>query len=454
MRLKPKAPRRTLRPMAIALEGRLLLSGVPTQWAPRGAGGGGALFSPAISPTSGGEIYVASDMGQLFHTTTSGASWSELDFRQIQSSHETRVQFTEDPNILYSIDYTDPVGSGAARPIKSTDAGVTWHALANDPTSAGAFRLFADPANHNRLIVSDYTNLYFSGDGGTTWARRYTNSNGGQGLHIAGAFFDGSNLYVGTNSGLLVSSDGGGTFALSGASGIPAGKVMMSFSGAKQGATTRFFAVTWSNADVYAGVQGYDYGGIATGSEGVYTLTVGQNAWTPAMTGIASSTAPIYVGTALNDVNTAYVAGGSNPGGVPTVYQTTDAGAHWQSVFQTTNNQNIATGWQGANGDRGWSYGEVVLGLAVAPNNSAQVVITDLGMAHETTNSGASWTQLYIKPGDQNPADGAHQAGVTDQPGEDVSRCVGIQLPRHHCDAEGGGNQPASHIADAFRCQA
>ena len=404
MRRGLKARHKTLRPEASPLEERVLLSGVPTQWSSRGAGGGGALFSPAISPTNAGEIYIASDMGQLFHTTTAGKSWSELDFRRIQSSHETRVQFTEDPNILYSVDYTDPNGSGASQPIKSTDGGATWHSLVNDPTSAGAFRLFADPSNHNRLIVSDYTNLYFSGDGGSTWAAKYTNSNGGQGLQLAGAFFDGSNIYVGTNSGLLVSLDGGGTFALSSASGIPSGKVMMSFSGAKQGATTRFFAVTWDNADVYAGVQGYDYSGIATGSEGIYTLSVGQNSWTPAMTGIASSAAPIYVATALNDVNTAYVAGGSNPGGVPTVYQTTDAGAHWQSVFQTSNNQNIATGWQGANGDRGWTYGEVVLGLAVAPANAAQVVITDLGMAHETTNAGVSWSQLYVNPGDRNPA--------------------------------------------------
>src|SRR5262249_38836542 len=149
---------------------------------------------------------------------------------------------------------------------------------------------------------------------------------GGQGLHLAGAFFDGSNIDVGTNSGLLVSTDGGATFSLSAAGGIPSGKAMISFSGAKQGGTTRLFAVTWDSADVYAGVQGYDYGGIAAGSQGVYTLTVGQPSWTLAMTGITSAVVPIYVGTSLNDINTAYVAGGSNPSGPPTVYKTTDGG--------------------------------------------------------------------------------------------------------------------------------
>src|SRR5262249_51520388 len=156
--------------------------------------------------------------------------------------------------------YTDPNGSGASQPTRSTDGGATWQPLANDPTGSSAFRLFADPADHNRLLLSDYSDLYFSNDGGATWATKYTNSNGGQGLHLAGAFCDGSNIDVGTNSGLLVSTDGGATFSLSAAGGIPSGKAMISFSGAKQGGTTRLFAVTWDSADVYAGVQGYDYG--------------------------------------------------------------------------------------------------------------------------------------------------------------------------------------------------
>jgi photosystem II stability/assembly factor-like uncharacterized protein len=404
-----------LRPLVRALEERTLLSSVPTVWAPRGPGGGGALYSPAISPTNAGEIYIASDMGELFHTTNSGASWSEIDFRQIQSSHETRVEFTENPSILYSIDYTDPTGSGTSAPTESTDGGQTWHPLANDPTGAGAIRLFADPSNHNRILVSDYDDLYFSNNGGSSWSTAYTNDNGGQGLHIAGAFFSGSNIYVGTNSGLLVSSDGGTTFALSSIGGIPAGSAMISFAGAQQGGTTRFFAVTWGSADVDAGVQGYDYSGIAAGSQGVYTLTVGQSSWTQAMTGITSSVVPIYVGMALNDVSTAYVAGGSNPSGAPTVYKTTDGGAHWRSVLLTSNNQNIATGWQGAGGDRGWGYGEVALGFTVARYNSNEAVITDEGFTHETTNGGTSWQQLYVVPADQNSAGSPILKGKTYQ---------------------------------------
>src|SRR4051794_14037069 len=83
----------------VRLEDRLAPSGVPTQWSVHGAGGGGSLFSPQINPANPAEYYVSSDMGELFHSTNAGASWTEVDFRQLQGNHETRINFTEDPNV-------------------------------------------------------------------------------------------------------------------------------------------------------------------------------------------------------------------------------------------------------------------------------------------------------------------------------------------------------------------
>jgi photosystem II stability/assembly factor-like uncharacterized protein len=362
------------------------------------------LFSPSFSPYNPGEIYVGSDMGQIFHTTNAGANWQEVDFRQVQGSHESLVEFTNDPSNLYTLDYTDPDGTGQVSPTRSTDGGQTWTPLPNDPTNGAADKFYVDPNNKNRLIISDFSDLYFSSNGGQTWGKRYTNNVGQAGLHLAGVFWDGSNIDVGTNAGLLTSTDGGNTFGLSSVGGIPAGKAMISFSGAKQGSTTRLFAVVWDSGDVFQGVQGYDYSGIASGSQGIYTLDVGSSSWKPAMTGIDSSVVPIYISNAQGDINTAYFGGGSNPSGAPTVYKTTNGGSNWQSVFQTANNQNIATGWQGAGGDRGWSYGEVALGFEVAPNDANKVIITDYGFAHDSTDGGQTWQQLYVNPADQNPA--------------------------------------------------
>ncbi|HEY1380495.1 MAG TPA: hypothetical protein VGF55_27085, partial [Gemmataceae bacterium] len=396
-------PKLTLLP----LEPRLVPSGVPTQWAVRGSGGGGALFSPQFSPANPGEIYVASDMSQVFHTTDSGANWQELDFRQLEGGHEARVQFTEDPNVRYSLDYSPVDGNDEVRPSKSTDGGQTWHALASDPTGGGALYLYADPTNHNRLVVTDYTNLYFSGDGGQTWSLKHTAADSGAGILLGGAFWDGANIYLGTNDGLLVSTNGGSTFAVAGVGGLPSGQVILSFAGAKQGTTTRFLAVTIDAADAYAGIPGYDNGG----GTNVVTLDWGNPNWTVRAVG-GTSIWPFYAGMALTDVNTMYVAG-CGTADVPTVYKSTNGGQTWQSVLRTDSSQNVATGWSGAGGDRGWSYGEFVLGFAVAANDADRLIFTDLGFAHSSADGGVTWQALYVNPADRNSAGSPTPAGHT-----------------------------------------
>jgi hypothetical protein len=112
---------------------------------------------------------------------------------------------------------------------------------------------------------------------------------------------------------------------------------------------------------------------------------------------------PFYAGMAINNINTMYVAGGSSAG-APTVYKSTTGGTSWTNSFQTTNNQNIATGWSGQGGDRGWGYGELALGFGVSALDASRVVITDFGFAHGTSDGGTSWQALYVQPADRNAA--------------------------------------------------
>lgn len=86
---------------------------------------------------------------------TQGASWATLDSHRIQGSSDAPVRFTGDAKIEYAIDHT----SDARRPVKSADGGQTWAALPGDPTGAGAFNLFADYANPNRVLVADWMGL-------------------------------------------------------------------------------------------------------------------------------------------------------------------------------------------------------------------------------------------------------------------------------------------------------
>ncbi|MDB6112798.1 MAG: BNR/Asp-box repeat protein [Pedosphaera sp.] len=388
----------------------LMIAGVafaapPTQWAPKGVGGGGALFAPSFNPFNSAELYLACDMSEVFRSTNFGTSWTPVNFKQIQGGRQSIIQYTSNSSILYAIDYTSIGGADSMTPTRSLDGGTTWQRLAVDPTGGGAYALFVDPASTNRLLVSDYANVYYSSNGGSTFNPKFT---AGGGCFVAGAFFDAGNIFVGTSSGLLVSTNGGGTFALSSVGGIPAVQAMFSFAGAKQGAVTRLFCITLNAADVYPGLFIEDsYGSYG----GVYALDWGQPNWTARVTGIVAGHQPVFVAMAQNDVSTAYIAGQQSTIDYPVLYKTGNGGANWQAVLQITNNQDVFTGWAGNGGDRDWSYGAGALGLAVAPFDSSKVAYTDLGFAHLSTNGGVFWKQLYVEPADQNPMNAATPKG-------------------------------------------
>ena len=376
---------------ALALLFSLGASAQPAVWVSRGPGGGGALYAPTLSPYESAECFVSCDMSGLYHTTDFGAAWSLVDFRQIVASAQgCQVQFTSDPKILYALDYA----GDSSFPAKSLDGGKTWTPLAADPTGGGAWFIVADPSYTNHVFVTDYSTLYLSTDGGSTFGSVWSNA---AGCFIAGAFFDGATIYLGTNAGLLVSTTGGASFSLASVTGIPSTQAMVSFVGTKQGGTTRFFCVTLGSGDVYPGVTGADYADY----QSVYSLDWGQSSWTARTTGIAAGDYPFFVGAARNNTSVAYLAGGSK-NDVPIAYKTSDGGLHWTSVLLTSDNQNVYTGWSGYGGAHNWSYGEYALGFAVSPIDPNRAILTDLGFAHVTSDGGTTWYQAYVNPAYEN----------------------------------------------------
>ncbi|MBK9989963.1 MAG: hypothetical protein IPP19_04280 [Verrucomicrobia bacterium] len=375
------------------------LSGqVPLTWESRGVGAGGALYSPSINPANDNEYFVACDMSGLYRTTDFGNNYTTVNFAQIQAGHASAVRFTSNPLIAYTVSYP---GGNNGQPTKTSDGGVTWSILPGNPlVGDDVYSIWADYDNPNRVVVAGYSDLYFSSNGGTTFSRISVTMDTSNGALICGAFFSGNNIYLGTNAGLLVSINGGVSFTNAGTPGIPSGELMLSFTGAQVGNQTRFFCLTTQSS--YPGLDlGADYYG---NLRSIFSLENGSGNWTRKMTGIdADNDFLLSVAMARNDLNTVYAAG-SGSAGEPTVFKTTDAGATWTNTFRTANNQNIITGWSGSGGDRSWGYGEVVFGLAVAPNNSAKAIITDYGFVHRTSNGGTTWQQAYVSTADQHPA--------------------------------------------------
>ena len=370
----------------------------PTSFSSRGIGGGGALFALSINPLNNSEYYIACDMGELFHTTNFGNAYDQVNFQQLIAGHNSKVCYTSSVGLLYSISYANNM----VLPMKSLDNGSTWTMLSGNPdVNEETFSIDADYNNPLRIVISYYGAIYFSSNGGTSFTSIHTATNIASGNLVGGVFFDGNNIFIGTNDGVLLSTNSGTSWSIAPITGIPAGERIYSFAGAKVGATTRFFCITANVADIYVGIVGSDYYQFA---KGVYAVDYALGNWTPKMTGInLANDFPMFVGMATNDINTVYLAG-SNSLAYPDILKTTNAGTGWSHVFNTTTNQNISTGWSGAGGDRNWGYGECAFGIAVAPNNSNSVIFGDFGFVHKTINGGAGWSQGYVDLLGQNPS--------------------------------------------------
>lgn len=370
---------------------------IPTTFTSKGIGGGGALFSPSINPANNNEYYIACDMGELFHTTNFGLSYEQVNYQQLIGGHNSKVCFTSVSGLLYSLNYAHD----QVIPVKSTDNGVTWTPLSGNPdNSEEIFSIDVDYNNSNRVIISHYGAIYFSSNGGSTFTNIH-NALTGSGNVVGGVLFDGNSIYIGTNDGVLVSNNGGTNWTTASISGIPANESIWSFTAAKSGAITRFYCLTANTSDIYVGLPGSDYYNFI---KGIYSVDYGSGNWTQKINGININTDYLmFLKMASNDINTVYAAG-SNSNGYPTIKKTSNNGTSWTDVFVTQNNGNIATGWSGQGGDRGWGYGECPFGIAVAPNNSNTVVFGDFGFVHKSSNGGTTWQQAYVNPSNQNPS--------------------------------------------------
>src|SRR5882724_8469558 len=365
------------------------LASPPARFVSRGPGGGGAFFAPSINPFNQDDIWIGSDMSDLFHSTDFGRTWDTVNFTMLQGgSLPGRMEFTTNPLVRYALNGDVPA--------RSDDGGATWTNIPPDPYSQSVYCLFADPQSTNRLLVSDYTTLKLSTNSGVTWSNCYTSND----LLVAGAFWDGPRIYVGTRPGLVVSTNGGASFYLAGTPGIPATESMVSFTGAKENGNLRFFCVTLGSGDVYPGVQGSDYANY----HAIYRLNGVTGTWTAVTNGVGGNH-PFFVALCRTNISVAYAAG-SDSLGQPVVLKTVNGGGSWSQVMQCPANANVATGWTGDDSGswnwKKWSFGECAMGFAVCQSDLNRAVISDFGFIHATTNGGTTWQQAYDWPGCQN----------------------------------------------------
>jgi hypothetical protein len=184
----------------------------PVTFYPCGIGGGGSLYQPCINPGNDDEFYVACDMSGFFHSTDFGNSYSLVPHTKLQAFGTSTYEFTSDPDIAYS-NFND---GNSGYPVKTSDGGASWNRIAayDSDIYGQVYRMSAHYGNSGQLLINSYGDILFSDNGGVSFSLVKHTDNMGAGLIIGGVLWDGSNIYIGTNNGLIKSTNSGQTFAV------------------------------------------------------------------------------------------------------------------------------------------------------------------------------------------------------------------------------------------------
>jgi hypothetical protein len=415
---------------AVSMATTIVNAGAPASWHSRGIGGGGGMYSPVISPHDPAVMFLGVDMSHMMRTINGGANWETIDFTQLQVRQISEVQFTSTPGVLYCADVHRLFDeTNAPRPVKSTDQGITWTQFSQWPPAPNqpARTVFANPHRDDTLIVCTGTRLYFYQNAGTSGAFSVAwTFNTPQG-RIGGAFWRGSEVWVGTNEGMLYSSNGGMSFS---AAVSPEVSRIASFAGGFDSVTgtLRFYAVTTlynlSASDFPNSYQNAN-------SNRVWRLDwdpQSSNAWVQVSANIPDTDHVAVVGMARNNPDVVYAAAfRAAANAYPqlcAVWRLSPEDSEWQSIFTIIGNGNILTGWGGINNRAtfGGRQFETKLtynapcGFTVDPNDANRIILCDNALIHLSKNAATAapvWEQMYCVA--DNPG---HEPGEFFPPGQ------------------------------------
>jgi len=384
----------------------------PATFHSTGVGGGGALYSVSFNPKNPEEIWMPTDMGELFHTLDGGKSWTYPDMETLTAHVDSRVQWTNVDGTLYVHEWN-------GYPVKSTDGGKTWERLKNWGyfTEGPCKQLRVDPTDANNVFGCSEKALALSTDGGVTFRKIWEKSRASR-LWVSGLFADGNDFWVATTEGLLVSTDGGATWARSAVTGLPGGTMISSFAAAKKGDTIRFW-VTVADAK---STELFAYGvGQFNHYKGFYRMDVGDREWTNLTAAVPENHSPVQVAAAAADVDTVWLGGSERVGdpkikdyfmNYPAMLRSVDGGRTWTSMLQCQGNRNVYTDWYGDGMDYDWAYAGPAMTVSTCASNPDYAAFTNLFCAWATSDGGRTWRSLAAG------VDKLNKPGVTGRPNQ------------------------------------
>ena len=387
------------------------------EWKAIGIGGGGSMFSPAISPHDPNMAFATCDMTGSMVTYDGGESW-----RMFSLSHQVRFFVFDpiDPNVVYANSFAL---------FKSADKGQTWKLFYPDPADVigkvskgdhGAEVIFPkdstrrsvlafaiDPTQSKNLYaaisIDQDVALYTSVDGGAKWTKEKEFDHDVKNLYIDPSSPAGQRtVYVAWKDGIEQRVDGRWQTY-----GTPSKDVKFNFLAGGYDAVIKKFIIYGISG------KGY-YNRVDDTQPGIYYTENGGKTWVNRHDGLLGFCIPEKRTAEFRQIATSAF----NPGTVYVAYQSlathadttcfgiaksTDFGKTWTLPWQDKNLQggiNIPTpNFPGSWIDRrfGSDWAELPHGMSISATNPDICYRTDFGRIIKTGNGGKTWEEIYAK---------------------------------------------------------
>ncbi len=255
-------------------------SAIGLNWAERGPNNrGGRTRGLAINPSNPNEMYVGSVSGGLYKSNNSGLSWTEVNPDQENLAVMT-IAYSKDGDVYYGTGeglyntWTTGYGASTSSGFPGAgvfkkgvnDAGFTQLASTDGFSSVGA--IVTDPTNNDKVYIGTSSGIRLSTNGGSTWSNPLQGQIGSNGTCWDIHMDAGGNIWGTLGGRTMKSSDGGSTWdevskSSAGSTGLPrsGGRIM--------------FASAANDEDYVYVVQ------ITSGNAlaGVYRTTDGGDTW-------------------------------------------------------------------------------------------------------------------------------------------------------------------------------
>jgi photosystem II stability/assembly factor-like uncharacterized protein len=366
------------------------------RWEPIGLSGGGAMFSPAISPVDPNLMMLNCDMSAAYVSLDGGASWRMIHRGELGSNTRCRPAFhPQDAKVVVA-------ANGDSGLKVSRDKGERWEALGKLP-GAPRGEVAIDPGHADSLFVGSDDGAFRSQDGGSTWAKCDGPTGEGLAFH-----FDLTTpvarrtVFAATKKGIWRSDDGGDTWAPK-TKGLPAGG-LRSFAGGSSAKAklVRLYCATPCEL-VDGALAGGLYRSLDRGDSWESAMGEGLNKETKAFDAYAQGPIVQYHQVLTSNVRPETIYAFNANTGIPpphqaSVYRSDDAGRTWQATFQGDPR------YPGVNLERDYTvsndhqfYQGVPNGVAGSATNPDVVVFVDDGRCTITTDGGRTWKNGHTR---------------------------------------------------------